>query len=316
MSQSGVHFMLDDSLAAQMALLVMRAEDMFRRLNNAGQQNRLDPPFDPALAAAYDLVGYLAASDALIKLDPKLNKKIMQPGASTVFYGFLARSKANPHQYVAVIRGTGSLLEWLKDAQGLPLPHDASNGHVEMGFSSIYDTMTFSAYGGGQFVGAPVRASKGIAGTAPDGKVTVVGHSLGSALGTYLALDLATSEQMGDRTTTSMFASPHAGDVAFVDYFDQNVATYTLYNYSRDLVPTVPFALGYAALPRAVKFTPDDAQADIKYNRLLPLDPDNVACQHHAVCYAAMLDFHAADWKTLPDVEQGCVACILGPKAD
>ena len=308
--------MLDDPLAAQMALVVMRAEDMFRQLNDASQQNMLDPPFDPALGTAYDLVGYLAASDALIKLDEKLNRKVMQPGGSTVFYGFLARSKANPHQYVAVIRGTGTLLEWLKDAQGLPVPHDASNGHVEMGFSSIYDTMTFSAYVGSQFVGAPVRASKGVAGAVPDGKVTVVGHSLGSALGTYLALDLATTEQMGDRVTTSMFASPHTGDVAFVDYFDQNVATYTLYNYSRDLVPTVPFALGYAALPRAIKFTPDDAQADIKYEPLLLLDPNNVACQHHAVCYAAMLDFHAADWKTLPEFDQGCVACILGSKGD
>lgn len=307
--------MLDDPLAAQMALTVMRAEDMFRRLD-AGQQAKLDPPLDPALAAAYELVGYFAASDALIKLDEKLNKRVMQPGGLTVFYGFLARSKATAHQYYAVIRGTGSLLEWLKDAEGLPVPHDASKGHVEMGFRSIYDTMTYRAYSNGQFVGEAVRVSKGIAAGVPDGKITIVGHSLGSALGTYLALDLATTEQMGDRVTTSMFASPHTGDVAFVDYFDQNMATYTLYNYSRDLVPTVPFALGYAALPRAVKFTPDDAQADIKYDPLLLFDPNNVACQHHAVCYAAMLDFHAVDWKSLGDIDQGCVACIVGPKAD
>ena len=308
--------MLDDPLAAQMALTVMRAEDMFQRLKEPRQQDKLDPPLDPAIAVAFDLMGYLAASDALVKLDDKLNKMVLQPSGSPVFYGFLARSKANPHQFVAVIRGTGNLLEWLKDAQGLPVPHDPSNGHVEMGFSSIYGTMTYRAYSGGQFVGAPIRASKGIAAALPDGKVTVVGHSLGSALATYLALDLATIEKMGDRVTTSMFASPHTGDVPFVHYFDQNVATYTLYNYSRDLVPTVPFALGYAALPRAVKFTPEDAQAAIEYNPLLPLEIHNVACQHHAVCYAAMLDFHAADWKTLPPIDRDCVACIVGPRAD
>jgi hypothetical protein len=60
---------------------------------------------------------------------------------------------------------------------------------------------------------------------------------------------------------------------------------------------------------------PKDAQADIKYNPLLPLDPHNVACQHHTVCYAAMLDFHAADWKALPPIDQGCVACIGRPQA-
>jgi pimeloyl-ACP methyl ester carboxylesterase len=233
-----------------------------------------------------------------------------------LFYGFLARSKANAHQCVAVIRGTDNLLEWLEDAQGLPVPHAPSNGHVEMGFSSIYGTMTYREYSGGRFGGASIRASKGIAAALPDGKLTVVGHSLGSALATYLALDLATIEKMGDRVTTSMFASPHTGDVPFVDYFDQNVATYTLYNYSRDFVPTVPFALGYATLPRAIKFTPDDAQAAIRYNPLLPLEPHNVACQHHAICYAAMLDFHAADWKALPPIDRDCVACIVGPRAD
>ncbi|HKE41540.1 MAG TPA: lipase family protein [Casimicrobiaceae bacterium] len=306
--------MLDDPLAAQMALTAMRAEDMFRRLCDAGQQDKADPSFDPALAAAHELVGYISASDALIELDQKLNKKVMRPSGFRVFYGFLARSRANQHQYIAVIRGTGSLLEWLKDAQGLPIPHSASKGHVEMGFSSIYDTMSYRAYSNGQFAGEAVRASKGIAAAVPDGKITIVGHSLGSALATYLALDLATIEHMDDRVTTSMFASPHTGDVGFVDYFDQNVATYTLYNYSRDLVPTVPFALGYAALPRAIKFTPDEAQADIKYDPLLLLDPNNLGCQHHAVCYAAMLDFHGTDWKTLPDIDQSCVACIVGPK--
>jgi triacylglycerol lipase len=308
--------MLDDPLAAQMALTVMRTEDMFQQLKGAGQQGKLDPPLDPVIAAAYDLIGYVAASDALIEFDAKLNKKVMRASGLTVFYGFLARSKANAHQYIAVIRGTGSLLEWLKDAQGLPVPHSPSNGQVEMGFSSIYDTMTYRGYSGGQFVGAPVRASTGIAAAASEGKVTVVGHSLGSALATYLALDLATIEKMNDRVTTSMFASPHTGDVPFVHYFDQNVATYTLYNYSRDFVPTVPFALGYAALPRAIRFTPDDAQADIKYNALLPLELHNLACQHHAVCYAAMLDFHATDWKQVPAIDQTCAACIVGPKTE
>jgi hypothetical protein len=308
--------MIDDPLAAQMALTVMRAEDMFQRLRQSMQMQKLDPPLDPAIASAYDLVGYLTASDALVEFDPAFKRRIVKAAPFTVFYGFLARSKSNAHQYVAVIRGTGSVLEWLKDAQGVPVPHAASHGHVELGFDSIYRTMQYRAYSDGQFSGTPVDAAKGIAAAVPDGKVTIVGHSLGSALATYLALDLATLGNMGDRVTTSLFASPHTGDVAFVHYFDEHVTTYTLYNYSLDVVPTVPFAMGYSTLPRAIRFTPDDAQAVIRYDPLLPYEINNLACQHHAVCYAAMLDFHATDWKALPPIDQPCVACVIGPKSD
>ncbi len=55
---------MNDPLAAQMGLLVMRAEDMFNELETAGQQNKLDPPLGPAVAAAYVLKGYIAGSDA------------------------------------------------------------------------------------------------------------------------------------------------------------------------------------------------------------------------------------------------------------
>ena len=291
--------MLNDPWAAQMGLLVMRTENMFDLLKNAGQEGVLDPPLDAAIAAAYDLEGYLAGSDALIEVDPATNKRRLRASPNIVFYGFVVRSKANQHQYVAAIRGTGDLLEWIKDAEFAPVPHPSSGGHVELGFDSIYQTMQYRPYAGGAF----------------DGKVTVVGHSLGSALATYLALELAADQQMGDRITTCMFASPRPGDTPFVDFFDKTLTTYTLYNYSRDAVPMVPLLFGYSSLSRAIKITADNAQADIRYNPLLPLDIGNLACQHHAVCYAAMLDFQAADWGNLPAIDQGPVQCIVGPKS-
>ena len=301
--------MLNDPLAAQMGLLVMRAEDMFA----SAQQGQLDPPLDPAVAAAYDLQGYIAANDALLVLNPATNKQQLRASGSNVFYGFVACSKANPHQYVVVIRGTGDLWEWFKNGEFVPVPHPQSGGQVEEGFNSIYLTLTYRAYSGGVFTGAATRAAVGIAHAILAGKATVVGHSLGSALGTYLALELATGQTMGDRVTTCMFASPHPGDTAFVDYFDQNVTTYTLYNYSRDAVPTVPLFFGYTSLPRAVRFTSSDAQANVKYDPLLPFSLPNLMCQHHVVCYAAMLDYQAANWATLPSIDQGGVACIIGP---
>ena len=303
--------MLNDPFAAQMGLVVMRAEDMYESL---GAKETLDPPLDPEVAAAYDLKGYLAGSDALLELDPVTAKKRLRAAPNTVFYGFVACSKANAHQYVVAIRGTGNIWEWLKDGEFAPVPHPPSGGNVESGFDSIYKTMTYRAYSDGGFIGDRAIASTGVAQAIPDGKVTVIGHSLGSALATYLSLDLVTTEGMGDRVTPYMFASPHPGDLAFVNYFDQKVTTYTLYNYSRDAVPTVPFLFGYSSLPRALKFTPDDAQATVSYNQLLPFDLENLKCQHHVVCYAAMLDYHATNWQGLPPVDQGCVHCIVGPK--
>jgi triacylglycerol lipase len=307
--------MLNDPLAAQMGLLVMRAEDMFDLLNSQGRRGELDPPLDPAIAAAYDIKGFISGNDTIIDVDPISGKLRLRVVNDTVFYGFVVCSKSNPHQYVVVIRGTGSPLEWIKDGQFTPIPHPASGGHVELGFDSIYQTMSFRPYVGGTFAGEWTSVAQGIAQAIPEGKVTVVGHSLGSALATYLTLELVVDQAMGDRVTTCMFASPHPGDTPFVDFFDKHVATYTLYNYSRDAVPMIPLLFGYSALPRAIKIAPDAAQATIRYDPLLPLEIENLQCQHHVVCYAAMLDYHAADWASLAAIDQGCVACIVGPKS-
>jgi|SRR5579862_3913751 len=305
--------MLNDPLAAQMGLLVMRSEDMYDSLP-LPQRGKLDPPLSVETAAAYELKGYISGRDCLLGIDPLTGKRQMLLG-TRVFYGFVACSKANPHQYVVPIRGTGNLVEWALDGEFITVPHPRSGGRVEQGFYSIYDTMQFHAYSNGAISGTSTRAAEGIAALIPDGKVTVLGHSLGSALATYLALDLADVQAMDTRVTTCMFASPRPGDTPFVDYFDKKVATYTLYNYARDAVTMVPLLFGYSSLPRATKIAPADAQADISYDPLLPLEIHNLACQHHVVCYAAMLDFHAADWAKLPAIDQACAACIVGPKA-
>src|SRR5208282_200633 len=59
---------------------------------------------------------------------------------------------------------------------------------------------------------APAIAdAAGAAGTA-----TVVRHSLGAALATYLTLDLARGGLSG-RVSACLFASPHTGNQAFID---------------------------------------------------------------------------------------------------
>jgi triacylglycerol lipase len=284
--------MLNDPQAAKCALLVMYAEDMYDALPNSNRSN-LTPPIDPRIQADWTIVGFISAVDALADA-----QKI---GLGTrFFYGFLARSTADNTQYVAVIRGTANPSEWIEDVEFVPVPAPSNmTGMVENGFFSIYATMQYAAIGG---VAQPVVS--GLAAAVGGNKLTVLGHSLGSALATYLTVDLAISTPLKNNLSACMFASPHAGDDFFARFFDKNVPTYKVYNYSRDLVPHLPFLLGYSALLKALEFQAEDAQANIQ---------NTVAGNHHAVCYAAMLDYGAANWKNMPAIDQGCASCILGP---
>ena len=94
---------------------------------------------------------------------------------------------------------------------------------------------------------------RGIASTVGVGTVTITRHSLGSALATYLTLDVAV--KLGDRVTAWLFASPRTGDGAWAKPFDSKVTSYELYNYILDLVTHVP-SLGCATLSKATVLEP------------------------------------------------------------
>ncbi len=140
----------------------------------------------------------------------------------------------------------------------------------------------------------------------PSGTVTFVGHSLGAALATYLTLDLARGD-LGPRASACLLASPHTGDQAFVTLFNQTIADYRLFNYILDLVPRVPLGLGYMPLPRRTLLRPGTAEAHIRVN---------IPCNHHVICYCAMLDYEGTKQAAtpVPAGEAASAACILGPQ--
>lgn len=252
------------------------------------------PPVDTRVSASWNVVGYITAIDAL------LDAQMLGLG-TRFFYGFVASSKADPTQFVAVIRGTENASEWMEDIEFAPMPAPAGlAGQVENGFFSIYKSMQFTKDGTNA---QPVV--EGVAGAIGANKLTVLGHSLGSPLATYLTLDLALTGQITS-LSACMFASPHAGDNAFAQFFDLKVgaANYKVYNYSRDIVPKVPFMFDYTPLPQALEFQPADAQAVIQ---------NTLSGNHHAVCYAAMINYSAATWTSVPPIDQACAACITGP---
>jgi hypothetical protein len=134
----------------------------------------------------------------------------------------------------------------------------------------------------------------------------VTGHSLGGPLATYLTLDLARGA-LGNRASGCFFASPHPGNQTFATYFDQTVQTYRVFNYILDIVPRVPSGPDYTHLPKRTILRPSTAEASINLG---------VGCNHHVICYSAMLDYEQAKpfVDNPPLVEKDSAACVLGPE--
>jgi hypothetical protein len=293
--------------AVDFGLLAMCAEDMYSPDTPTNSQASLFPKPDPRIAAAnWEIVAYLTAQDAVI---PQRGATIRTMGIDhgrRVFYGFLARNKAAPTSYVVAIRGTEGFVEWIIDAEFVPIVHPRyPAARVEQGFWGIYQTMNLADPNtGATTYNDPTEGVAALVGQ--DGTVTVTGHSLGSALATYFTDDLAV--RIGARTSACLFASPRTGDATWAGFFDSHVRSYQLYNYIIDLVPHVPPAgppTGYATLAKATVLQPDAVQADIRLDLL---------CNHHVLCYCAMIDYQKTTtaMTPCPPSDASEWACVIG----
>jgi len=284
--------------AVDLGLLVMYAEDMY-----SARPGSLSPAADPRIAAAgWTIVAYLTAQDAVFPSAGDVDRTLSIDNSKRVFYGFVARDNGAPTSHVAVVRGTDGMVEWIIDAEFVPIPHPRHlNVRVEQGFWGIYQTMSLADPVSG--ARTYQNAAEGIAALVGAGTVAVTGHSLGSALATYLADDLA--ERIGAQASACLFASPRTGDTAWATLFDSEVRSYRLYNYILDLVTHVP-SLGYATLPQAIVIQPDSAEAGIRLD---------IFCNHHVICYCAMIDYAKTMAAQTTVQDASCKACILGPAA-
>ncbi len=291
---------ITDPDAVDLGFLVAFAEDMY-------VQGSTTPQNEPRIAAAgWDVVGHFLAFDSVLPDASALPTGVpntVQLG-QTVFYGFLAQNHVDPTRYAAAIRGTSGFAEWVIDADFLPLPLPSSPGAtVEKGFWSIYESMTLVDLTGVQI---GTKAAEGIARVVGDATVTVCGHSLGSALATYLSFDVA--KLMGNRASACLFASPRTGDQAWAAAYGAAVSTNRLINYVLDVVPYVPFDapdIQYSTLPGAQILQPSTAQAEVQFD---------IRCNHNVICYCAMLDY--ADMKGRASAQDAeAWRCILGPPA-
>ncbi|MES1261447.1 MAG: hypothetical protein ABUS49_06905 [Acidobacteriota bacterium] len=206
-----------------MADLVQFAYNMY----TAGSPGQLMPPPDPGIdRAGYRLTFWLSARDL----------------HDTVFYGYIAQSKTEPGDIVLAIRGTQSPAEWLLDFSALPVffHADANVGLVALGFQSIEESFAF--LDGTGVSSSLADAVARISAQSTIRSFTVLGHSLGAALATLAAAELAARNTVGVKPLLTLytFASPRVGLLDFAAWCTANVAnTYRIWNLL-DIVPETP----------------------------------------------------------------------------
>jgi len=110
---------ITDQQALAFSLLAMIAEDMYDAAIGS-----LNPPADTRVTAfGWTIVGYLTAQDALFPAKNAPRKTLSLDPTKRVLFGFVAQSTGEPTSYVAVVRGTEGIVEWVIDAEFLLIPH-------------------------------------------------------------------------------------------------------------------------------------------------------------------------------------------------
>jgi triacylglycerol lipase len=248
---------LDKAEAASWGRFVHAAYAMFKRDRAA-----LTPEPQPHdLPDSYELVAWLNMTDFGIL------------GNQTTFYGFIARSRQNRHEFVLAIRGTEGVLEWWDDVftRLVPFTQVPQAGRVEQGFDKIYSSLKVV-----KRWGATGSADKAVAAATPDvprsfaeqleeladsleeadvqekirltpsarprRSFTVTAHSLGSALATLFVIENKWKNKF-DVSILCSFASPRVGNAEFVNQFNRlPITSWRLVN-TQDLVPQVPLRI-------------------------------------------------------------------------
>jgi len=205
------------------------------------------------------------ATDLSVKFDPLVD---------IVPMGFVAYNTATPSAVVIVMRGTEGIWQWIQDAKILPIPFSAipGTGLTEDGFTDMYMSLRIAPDPNSPRL---VDALEGLLGDG-DINLTICGHSLGSALVTLLALEVAVKTRF-KQPTLYTFASPRVGDPHFASYF--NVAVPNCYRIANrmDIVTHVATPPLYIHVGDETELNPGSNIAD------------SLLCMHDMATYLFML---------------------------
>ncbi len=212
----------------------------------------------------------------------------MNPGRvdTEVSIGLICQEDKTGEVAIAM-RGTAGTLEWIRDADFLqvPCPFLAGAGHTEDGFTEMYESLRTATGPGAPTV---VKAFATLRFPQPVGSVTICGHSLGGALATLLALDVAANTTFTDPAVYT-YGSPRTGDSLFASTFDQVVKNSWRVANRLDVVP---------ALPPPVDYEHVLTRYDLNPIRLVPLPPKvlvkySVLCEHSLATYLYLLSLQS-----------------------
>ena len=226
----------------------------------------------------YTVVTTIYANDLSTDINPSR-------GDDEVSIGLICQ---DPTGNVAIaIRGTEGTLEWIHDAEFLsvPCPFLAGAGHTEDGFTAMYESLRTGVASSSPTV---VSALAKLPFPHPVTSVTICGHSLGGALATLLALDVA-ANTVYKNPSVYTFGSPRTGDSLFASTYDQVVKNSYRVANRLDIVPTLPPPVDYDHVLNPYDLNPI---------RFLPLPPKilvkfDPGCEHSLQTYLYLLSLQS-----------------------
>lgn len=151
----------------------------------------------------------------------------------TSIYGFIMQSDS---VIVVAIRGTSGVQDFIADSLYLtqsPYTFVADGGRIASGFYSIYTSS------GGGLASLRDQIISTLQQLDPEKELYITGQSLGAALATLSAPDIAANTQFKDPQIVT-FASPRVGDPQFACKFDQYVDCSIRVVNQYDSVPQAP----------------------------------------------------------------------------
>jgi Lipase (class 3) len=212
----------------------------------------------------------------------------MNPGRDNdeVSIGLICQANGTGDVVIA-IRGTEGIDEWIHDAEFLQVtcPFLPGAGRTEDGFTAMYNSLRTAVAPGSPSV---VNALATLPFKQAVTSLTICGHSLGGALVTLLALDVAANTMFKNPTVYS-YASPRTGDPSFADTYNQVVKnTFRIANRV-DLVPMLPLPPSYLHVKTLTELNPI---------QLMPLPPKilvnlTVPCAHSLNTYLYLLSLNS-----------------------
>lgn len=229
--------------------------------------------------ASYTVVTTLYANDLSTDMNP-------ERGDHRVSIGLIWQANGTGDVVIS-IRGTSGIEEWIHDAEFLSVtcPFLVGAGHTEDGFTAMYESIRTSVAPGALNV---PRALATLPFAPAATSITISGHSLGGALATLMALDVAANTSF-KQPTVYTFASPRTGDTDFASTYNQVVKNSFRIANRIDLVPKLPLPPAYDHV---------DGLYEVNPIRLLPLPPKillnaTLSCEHALNSYLYLLSLAA-----------------------